>query len=88
MEYERKSFDKLPEAERKEHLSHMERLGYTIEDIVELELDSQERHWRKSLYDPTYTLASIEPTVEEDTDESSESEAEQQESYPSDHRRR
>jgi hypothetical protein len=88
MEEEREAFAKLPESERKMHLDHMKRLGFTLEDMVELELGRQERHWRKSLYDVTYTPKSNNPSVDEDTDESSEPEDEHEESHSSETRRR
>jgi len=88
MNEERVALAKLPEEERKEHLEHLEHLGFTLEDIVEVELDRQERHWRKSLYDVTYTQQPQGLGIEEESEESSESEDEPQDSHPSEVERR
>ena len=78
MEEEREAFDSLPQAEREAHLGNMERLGFTMEDIVELELERQERHWKRSLYDISYSQPCDNPNADEDDEESSESEDEQE----------
>ena len=49
MEYEKKTLKELSKAEQEDQLSQMNQHGFSFEDIIEMELDRQEKDWKKSL---------------------------------------
>jgi hypothetical protein len=69
MKFEKESFNKLPKSVQDTQLIMMDQLGFTFEDIIEMELDRQEKDWRKSLRE-IQPYQRVEPVEDSDVDNS------------------